>query len=502
MNNILNNLGYTTYYSGTPEDIVKSEKIYLIRRIDNLSLSNLRQVFQNILKDSDNFSVPEYLESERCFFLNTQDSSCIDNFDTIIYLNSDGPVGYTKFYDDQYTKCIFRNNEVYYINSIKIYTDFNITSSYIDVKLNNSLVKIRVEDEDSSKELIKEDKTYNFTSIPKIIESLNNSDNYIRYTSNIYQAIKDPKKMCVTTDCISFFSENIYQYYINDFNIQRNPHLLDKIQYGIYKDNLYLYQWNDLNEFSIICLSNINKYGNPKVILKSSEEISKILSGEDNDFKIETFGYKYILLTNEKGERRIYSTGIEENDDNFIIPIETNIGVIIDPMNETGEIIYVDQEEALPASIKSPKINQEICGIFLDVRKKSRDYYLYGKIGSWFIFKSTINDLTIYSNINGTLTISGDVTETPIIINDRCILIQDEIECKFFFFEGTSHKCAKKNNNFNENVIIVPNKEGKLHQLIEGFRHAPIGNSVNLPKIVCSILGTLYYIEDNKFKHL
>ena len=494
MNNALNNPGYTTYYSGNPEDIINSDKIYLTKGVTELSLTNLYQKFLEVLKNPQNFSVPNYLEEEGCFFLDTVNEDCIDDFDTIFYVNSDGPIGYTKFYDSQYIKCIFKGSEVYYVNSIKIYTKFNITSTFIiDVELNNSLIKVRVEDEDSGKVLIEDEKSYNFVSIPKILNYLNKSDNYIRYTNNISQALKD-NKMCVTTDCLSFFDGKIYSYAIDEFSIQRNPHFLDKIQYGIYQDNLYLFQWNDLNEFSIDCLSIINKYGNPKVITKSTDETLAAMK----DYQIEMVAYNYILLKHkETGNKGVYKIS-----EKFVIPVESNLGVILDPMDNNGEIIYVNYDEILTKSVKSPKINQEMCGIFLDVKKKSRDYYLYNKIGSWFIFKSTINNLTIYSNINGTLTISGNIESTPIIINDRCILIQTDSECRFFFFNGENHKCALKNNNFNENVIIVPNKNGKIHQLMEGFRHSPIGNSLDIPKIICSAFGTLYYIENNKYKHL
>ena len=495
MNNILYNLGYTTYYLGSPEDIITSEKIYLVKRINELSLSNLNQKFLEIQREPNNFSVPNYIEEEGYFFLDTLGEDCIDSFDTIIYLNSDGPIGYTKFHDDQYIKCIFKENEIYYVNSIKIITKFNVTSTFIvDVTLNNSLIKVRVDDEDSSKVLIEEEKPYNFASIPRILNYLDKSDNYIRYTNNISHLLNDQTRMCVTTDCVSYYNGNIYTYLIEDFNIQRNPHLLDKIQYGIYQNNLYLFQWNDYNEFMIVCLSQINKYGNPKTVAKSTDSSIEVMK----NYTIDIIGYKYILLKHkETGKRGIYKI-----EDNFIIPVETNLGAILDPMDNDGEIIFVNYDEILTKSIKSPKINQEMCGIFLDVRKKSRDYYLYNKIGSWFIFKSTINNLTVYSNINGTLTISGEIENTPIIINDRCILIQTDEECRFFFFDGSTHKCALKNNKWNDEVIIVPNKNGKIHQLIEGFRHSPIGDSLDLPKIVCSAFGTLYYVENNKFKHL
>ena len=175
--NILNNLGYTTYYSGSPEDIINSDKIYLVKRVNELSLSNLYQKFLEVLRDSENFSVPNYNEEEGYFFLDTINEECIDSFDTIIYLNSDGPVGYTKFYDDQYIKCIFKENEVYFVNSIKITTKFEVTSSLIvNVELNNSLIKVRVDDEDSGKVLIEDEKSYNFVSIPRVLNYLNKSD--------------------------------------------------------------------------------------------------------------------------------------------------------------------------------------------------------------------------------------------------------------------------------------------------------------------------------------
>ena len=129
MNNELSNQGYTTYYSGSPEDIIKSEKIYLVKDISEISLTNLYQKFLEILRDPNNFSVPNYLEEENCFFLDTTGGDVIDSFNTIIYLNSDGPTGYTKFYDDQYIKCIFKENEVYYVNSIKIITKFKFTKN-------------------------------------------------------------------------------------------------------------------------------------------------------------------------------------------------------------------------------------------------------------------------------------------------------------------------------------------------------------------------------------
>jgi hypothetical protein len=505
MNNILHNPGYTTYYSGLPEEITRSEKIYLVKDIENLSLDNLNKKFLEILRNGEKtFAIPEYLEEEDCYFLNTSlDSDCIDSFNIIIYLNSEGPVGYTKFYNDQYIKFIERDNEIYTINSIKIFTKFNISTSFIvNIELNNSLIRIRTNDEDSNKILIEDTKPYNFISIPKVINYLNESDNYVKYTNNISQLLKDPKNMCIITDSVSYYNKNAYLYSIKDFDIQRNPHFLDKIQVGTYKDNIYLYQWNDLNEYSIICLNIINKYGNPKVIAKSTSEVTELLNSVNGEYKIDSVGYKYILLKNKEGKQKIYSTGVEDNE-SFLISVKTNMEAIIDPFDEDGEIIYVNRDEILTNSVKSPKINQEMCGIFLDVKKKSRDYYLYKKINSWFIFKSTINNLTIYSNINGTLTVSSNIENNPIIINDRCILIQDKDKCEFFFFNGTSFKYDKNyDNSNNENVIIVPNKNGKVHQLIEGLRHSPIGNSLDIPKISYSVFGTLYYIEDNKFKRL
>jgi hypothetical protein len=484
-----------------------------MRKLKRLNEVYMREVTKSKIKtikdeDLNSYITYKYIDetSKNCkIYINGSKVSLVNNNYTILEYSPidelynvrvfiDDKKNILLYYFDVINKSIFKDNEVYYVNSIKIITKFEVTSTFIvDITLNNSLIKVRVDDEDSGKILIDEEKSYNYVSIPKVLNYLDKSDNYIRYTNNVTQLLKDPK-MCITTDCISYHNGEIYSFLVEDFDIKRNPHLLDKIQYGIYQNNLYLFQWNDQNEFCTVCLSSINKYGNPKVIAKSTDESIKAMK----DYSIEIVGYKYILLKHNKtGKKGVFS--IPEN---FIIPVETNLGAIIDPMDNDGDIIYVNYDEILTKSIKSPKINQEMCGIFLDVRKKSRDYYLYNKIGSWFIFKSTINNLTIYSNINGTLTISGEIESTPVIINDRCILIQTDQECRFFFFNGTTHKCALKNNNWNDEVIIVPNKNGKIHQLIEGFRHSPIGNSLDIPKIVCSAFGILYYIENNKFKHL
>ena len=100
MNNALSNLGYTTYYSGSPEDIVNCESIYLVNKIPGINISNLNLKLLEVLQNPESFSIPNYLPEEDCFFLDTTEGNCIDSFNTIIYLNVEGPIGYTVFYDD------------------------------------------------------------------------------------------------------------------------------------------------------------------------------------------------------------------------------------------------------------------------------------------------------------------------------------------------------------------------------------------------------------------
>ena len=499
-NILLNNLGYTTYYTGAPENITESERIYLVKNIPNISLTNLREKVVDLLQNSGSFSIPEFIDNgeERYFFLDTTLENVIDGFDTIIYFNNDGPVGYTTFYDEQKIKFIEKDNEIFFINSINIYIDLDITSEYkVGVRLNNSLLRVRVEDEDSDKILIEDTKPYNFLSIPRFLNHLNKSDNYLRYTSLVSQAVKD-NKLCIVTDTLAYNNGQVFSYNMPDFNIKRNPHPLDIVQFGMNGENLFIYQWNDNNEFCIDYLNIFSKYGNPKELLKSSDESKEVMTG----YKIHSMSKNYIILLNiKKDNYAIYN--IKEN---YLIDVETNMGVFIDPLDSEEKIVFVDKDEYLINSIKSPKISQELCGIFLNVRNKSRDYYIYDKIGTWFVFKSKANNQTIYSNIYGTLTISDKIKEKPVLINDRCILLQDEDECKFFFFDGNSYKYispeSRNSIEKEENVYIVSNKQGKINQLIEGFRHNPIGESLDIPMICYSAFGTLYYIENNKFKRL
>lgn len=502
MSNTLNDLGYTTYYLGAPEDITESNKIYLVKDTPGITIQNLQKKFVEILNNPENFSIPTYTEDNskygKCFSIVTSDESCISRFDTIIYLNSDGPIGYTIFYDDQEIKVI-RNkekNEIFFINKINIYIDFNITTTYIpDVPLNNTLVKIRVEDEDSKKVLI-DNESYNFIAIPKILKHLETSDNYVRYTNNVSQAVND-SKMCISTDNIVYSNEQCFQYILPNFDIRRNPHYLTEIQQGRHLNNLFLLQWNDYCEFTINYVNERDRYGNLKEVIRSGDVYHSMIEEYGLD-EIEMMSHNHVLLRNkETGDRGVYNIREE-----YVTKINTSLGVIIDPMDNEGEIVFIDYNKHLANSIISPKISRELSGIFLDIKKRTSDLYIYGKIGSWFIFKSHSNDITTYSNINGILEVSGEIKRKPIIINDRCILVQDEDECKFFFFDGDSHKCSTKDNSFNDNVIVVKNEGGKIHQLIEGFRHSPIGTSLNIPTISCSIFGTLFYIDNNKFKKL
>ncbi len=504
MSNAANDLGYTTYYLGAPEDIIESNKIYLVKDTSGITLQNLQKKFLEILNNPENFSVPTYNETHpilgKCFSLVTSDSLCISRFNTIIYLSNDGPVGYTTFYDDQEIKIIEnkQKNEVFFINKINIYINFNITTSYIEnVPLINSLINIRIEDEDSNKILIDNEKSYNFVSIPKILKYLDTSDNYIRYTNNISQAISD-SKMCISTDTISYNNGRCFQYALPDFEIRRNPHPLTKIQQGRYLNNLFIFQWNSHCEFVANYINIKDRYGNLKEAFRSSNDYLNSIS-EYGFNEIEMMSYNHILLKNKNtGEQGIYNIK-----DKYILKKDNkDFGTIIDPMDNNGELIFVDYTKPLKNSIISPKIDREMSGILLNIKNSTTDLFLVGKIGSWFIFKSKYNNITTYSNMNGVLNVSGEVKNTPIIINDRCILIQDENESKFFFFDGDSHYCSVENNSFNENVIVVNNYRGKLHQLIEGFRHTPMGEDLNLPQLSCSIFGTLFYIEDNKLKKL
>lgn len=536
----LSNIGYSTYYLGIPKNIQECLDIYLYKQSGTtreiITLYNISDIYKKIesgewdeYKDLSGNPVQPHIESHRSskedyFVLNSEPNKVIE-FDTIIYLSSNktSAVGFTTFSSIQSTEITEGN----YVSSLKIQLNFTVEKDkVIEIELVNTLSELynQVGSERSEELLRNPNDGSNYARLSEVKDYLEKkSDNYIRYTNKITSLISD-KSYNILTDSNVFLGGSdpqAYKFFVG-YDVVLNDYdtAFTKFSIGNYKGDLVLYEWDDLYNFKVASLTDINNFGIPKEYFSG-----KINMPSEVTLSLDYMAYSYAVFSDQDFKRYLYDLSKSEWK-----TVTTDL--YIDPWDPSGTVVYYNLDSDLTNLSNSPDFYKSLYGIVLDI-EENKEMRLHRKIGSWFVFKN-VNYLGqiewVYSNENGIIYLSE--SEKAIVINDRCILTQNissntiggviayERFYNFYFidsgkilksdlFYSTKNMLAANKEDYNGNYIIkIPAMNGAKNQpLIDGFRRRPL-NNLNLPGsnidlsdgIISSYCGILFYIDDTKTK--
>lgn len=528
-----NSINYITYYLGNPEDILRSTRIKLFYRKDlTPSLSNILEIHETMTDDPDYnesgfeaFLVRE--SSDDCFEINFKDGGI---FNSIIYYTTSSsiPVGFTNFYRDQ-SLIIDKKAR---INSIKVYTSFNINNSK-DPNENsliiNSLVDLRTfmnDDTEISSKLVKnkEDKL-SYSSVSDVLDyfskTKNSGLNYRRYTSSLTDLISD-SSFILTTDCISLCggqNPSKYKFSLsNGIEINTYDVIYTKFFIGQYKNIISLFEWSDDKEtrgtYRVISLTEKNRFGLPKVLV----EKSKVENLPDN-LEVELMSGDYIIFVDKNtNDHYLYNISTKSS----LSKISSNLGVTCNSWEDNKLQYYNKKAQSILETFnKESSMYKEFLSLPIKKELYSSLFFLK-KVGNWYVFKTVSSsnwgkETLMYSSKYGSVYFDMTEEEYIIPVNDKILLVQtkansDEYKFSFYFVKLGQHVFSDKYSEINGVGIDLNNKIEflssnssmsnedilKKKNLIDGLRHSPI-ESYGFPKsmkFISSYCGILFYTEE------
>lgn len=519
------NIGYNTYFRGFPNDLKECSNIYLYKQtqaIDEISLKNLEEVFETITTNPDKispvFKSEKDLESGYFILNNPYEGNFIE-FDVIIYCQSgwSSAIGYTIFNSVQSTEV----TEGSFISIVKILLDFQIVdNNEVNVIVSDSLSEIYNNSGLFDRSDLSDNPDYggDFSKPKDVINYIENSDNYIRYTNIIRNLIEDNSMSLITDSNIILGGNELkcYQLYIKD-GVSLNDYKIsyDNYSIGTYKGDVVVNKWYyDNNKFyyNITSLTNINKYGIPKIIFQGSID--------SENLELDYISYCYAIFNNTRtNEKYLYNL-----ETNSRIYVEEGLDFFVDPWDITGSIIKYDNNldlSELANNNNYSEISKQLGSISLDIWSNLyKSMKIRRKIGSWFIFNR--GDKLVYSNQNGTLILTPSNNKKIFPISSRCIMVEyiysenEGIGRNFTFYFLDSGLILNEGDSGYQDYIYTINASGGMigNILIDGLRKRPI-SSINLPGsesnnktdgFIDSFYGILFYLSNNngeiKLKYL
>lgn len=507
----LSNIGYITHYMGLPGDLIECKTIILIKKLEPITIYNLQEIYSNISE------IPyKILQKNTEGYFNLSQNTGGFEFNTILYINFDRTkaIGFTTFGSIQ----SFEITPGEFIKNL--YISIELTSrkgEIVDISLSNSL--------DGALQKTRTDLGFLENKYTKNLEV---GDSYIRYTNRVKDTQQDPSLIMIT-DSISYVNNEAYLFslkngiILNDYDIEYNKYSL-----GILNEDLVIYLWNNQYEYKVVSIRDgINDFNIPtqiyykgKIPYISSSLIFNYVSN------------KFFIFTEIPTQFKVlYDLELRK----WIYP---NSDCCIDPFDSTGTLKFYPVLTDLSVESELNISYTELYGLAIDLRKTTGIVFLR-KTNNWFIFKyihpihQTIE--YIYSNSNGVLHINED--EVGIPINSRCIMVKtikngiDFID--FYFFSSGNFILSdlvysdRKNtpkvfpiyngipiytniingednlSNYSNRLIISSPKENGLRssQVFDGLRRNSL-ELTNIPNIIDSFGGILFYIEDSKLKYL
>lgn len=488
---------YETFVKNSPSRLIECKDIVLFKwsGTPKISIETLDEIINKVSSDS---SIKKYISHRDNSNKDTPYEIELNGeefeFNVIVYLLGVDSVGYTLFYNPQVAENV---------NKVFIYFDFSY--DYIKdsiIKIENSLSD-HVDERYIGNLDIYETGTYYLYTTRKMIDD-NIISSYQRYSNDINHFILD--KNISTINCNKYISNTrTLQLRLNE------PYLKypDNIKVGIYNEDIVLYEWNR-TEFRVVSLSNYDESGDPKIYKEGVVQLSS--ESDDRDpinlpILIEDILSEYIVgsdlntglettVCSWKTQENIGYTNSTKPDTTKLLsnPYISRSAYFVD--NSSGNLNISDRvanSELLDSIYSSVYFNDGIVGNIVDY------------IGSFIIVENGTEK--IFSNNEGTVFLSSN--SNSMVVNDSCILEQTPTKLNFYF---TDNGATIYSDYFSYNGIDKTKEEYRYlklsvdrwdvtNQIIDGFRKHSISYK-NLPEISCTFGGILFYISDNKLKHL
>ncbi len=544
------NKGYRTYYLGTPDNIISSDKIRLYyNRSNPISLDNLLEMhYSEYSDDLSGCNKNEFIEgiddSEtggKCFTINTKNRNII--FDTIVFYSADTnlPIGYTLFNFVQ-TSVIGDG----WVSEIQIKAKFTINEltdpkeMILNLYVLNSLAPLYSSDvlEDQFGLISEEDSGY--CSVGKIKsyfeENAVAGENYLRFTNFLGDLISDDSYSLITDgNLISHYSDDILQVHsfflncgkdINEYNANFN-----RISVGICNGQIALYCWSDLNPkqfvYKVVSLTETNRFDLPRILIPPTVVTREEIDAEGYNFFY--FASHYAVLKNFDSDTiKFLDLSPNTSGKTRVIDFKGDLSAFIDPWDITETSYHYNKdvstlEEYFTAD---PDLYREFCALAIE-KNTTESLTFLRKIGPWFIFTGHQNNEykpIVCISKNGKMYF--DPSEDVYPINDRCILSQSRLKSgavqEFIFHfvengmtvESTAYLKAKEileDKSVDYKISFAPDYDKtneslkelniKRRLIIDGLRKRPI-SSYSLPKngFITVFRGVLFYykVEDSE----
>ena len=497
------NLGYTNYVIGSVKAITESLSIILYNKASfstRISLYNLSSFYLNYLSGPNSSSHVRLGRND--FTESFEYNKDLDNgFDVIVYISSslNTPVGYTEFNNLQ-------GIGVY----INIDLDFKRSSSesssiYIDTSVymsGNSIAKnLGGENLDQ------------YTRVSDLPKSYQNP-----YTTNLERLETDPTSYIVSRNII--ISNGDYRKLGIARNINVDPYDIGFTKHDIcfYNGDLVIVSWNE-TKYGVVSLTRTNSFGLPVTYVKPGTELIE---------EIESLGSRYYY---SKSGKLIDLVTREE----YIGSFKDNI--LVSDKHDSSGIVY-----ELPTFFQKKDVLEyipEINNIYLDLDYYFESYQLtiYRKIGSWFILRQKYSGKYLYFAISPVCAVYFDYSdlENLMFVNDQTIILKEDdyymiynrpgeiyysekarliVEGgKLNDYDGTGIlMCITGDTNIDEahyqkyygsqKISVVFKYEDLYKTKLNSYRRGIYPNQSEIPELVCSVGGLIFYKTDSIINYI
>lgn len=506
-NSISTGTGYiNTYILGSIKAAEECTEIILYNRNDfetnpeyrKISLYNLSEIYKLVLSSKKYVRLRRETAEDKFSYVR---SSIINGFNVIIYVgnSSSASIGYTEF-----------------INTQGLSRDVNISLEFevdvkkgLNIKITNSLTSIKNSETYQDK---LSDNLESYTSSSKILKNINLSDfnfNYTNHLSNLKLGRKDTCAILINNSAVINSSTIAKLDIVN--NLKYDPYELGFVnfQVGFYKSDIVLYVWDNGNNgtwlFNVFSLTKINRFGLPISYTLSSTERNLLVLG--NDVRILYFAGQYIVCS--------------KNDEIMLFNFE-NRDLLNTSENEkkkwfqkSNNNIFIDSNNIKNTIREYPKILNyktaldfipELNNVYIKLKTSSIKYSIIvlRKIGEWFIFeKKILNQANeyIYMNMRTAVYISEkEYNSNKIHILNNQLLIIDYEDCYKIYGYKTG-EFYTSNEYDADSVKIILKSEKIFNTPLNLFRRGCYPSS-NIPEIVCTFGGLIFYRENDTLNYL
>lgn len=475
------NLGYSTYLSGTGGEILECSEIVVYNKqeipdLEKIYIYNLEKVYKDVI---DSGKYERILEDEFGKFPYDGTTEKISGFNVIIYIGRLGkPIGYTEFFGTQ-----GKDSSV-----LNLIFNFSLTPIKISVEIVNSLSQLY-----QTKDIIPSNNQIG----DKPLEYLQKKDFKTEITDLSSQvvpeyvpsqdAIKNNEEGIVLSrgfvnkDC--FIRNSIrFGIRINQYNT-----VFNRYQVFYYKGDIAIIEWGDELNYNILSLTKTNVFDNP--ISYTPSQVGYLTIPDKSSIDKAS---KIVKVFGEIGEILLSTGKIDYYD---MIQRKwldlSGVNKVIRNRSDVKEI----RRKFLKGVINLSTITTNFPELINTRYKYTGSDEVIDWIGDWIVFKKTEEKL-VYSSQTFTLTINqGEEVE---VVNNNLLLLKKNSGEYFLIsdFNKDLDSDSIEGDSFKEGDLIVRSS-------LNRFRKSYLESiDQKIPKIDCSFLGLLFYVENDILKYL